>query len=232
MTGAAMIRRAAVLLIAAAALASPTASSAEFADGYDEEFPSTLTTDNATQALTTDMQRMYGAAWETADEQWVKCPEEEYFEPAWSDLDGLYYPAAILCEARFRKGRTIRALSRMVLETPEGIDATTSQAWSSSRTWERRWTPVGKRCRKGLPPGARMWTNDATCESLIASDIEYDLAAGHLKRKQYTHGTNKAGFEELYVWRCQPKNRVVRCENQMGDAFKYLPGRKNRKHAR
>ena len=60
------------------------------------------------------------------------------------------------------------------------------------------------------------------CDYLMAGDIQYAVKfQGKFPKKVFVHGTNTAGFGEIFKYKCTHKQRTARCKNSLGDSFKY-----------
>ncbi len=208
---------------------TPTPSSApnQVGEGWDRPFPDSLSSETALAAWNAELLRRYGAAFERAAERWVVCPKQAYVPGFVDPKDGLYYAPIIACEAVFATGAERVATNTVIAARPGVIDA--FDADPVSFAWTRKWRAQNDRsCTRKLAAGAALWTNDDTCPSKIVREIEDDLRTkGRPSRRYVTPGILTAGFEDLYVWRCgKPRSRVIRCENTLGDAFRYRPGRR------
>lgn len=216
-----MIRRLLILVLLAVLSAPACAFGQVSEDGYEEEFPTTLTREVAETLFTAEVLRLYGPAWEGADTQWIKCPQEEFFDPYWDEEEGTYWGAWQLCEARFSIGKTWRAITVVVTDTPAGPVV----GEPSTGTWRRGWRAAGKGCAGSEDPQGRTWTNNGRgCPFMLVADLAYDLKTKRrLSPRYYSRGTNKVGFGDVYIWRCKIKRPTIRCANPLGDAYKYTP---------
>jgi hypothetical protein len=92
------------------------------------------------------------------------------------------------------------------------------------RSWTRTWRPSSLACRRTSRLQGFLSSNDAQCDALMASDIEYDLRAGRLVHAIGYHGTNWAGFEAIASFNCTREGHYgYRCQNRLGDPFRYSP---------
>lgn len=212
---------AACLLLLLAVVTAP--AQAQVSDGaYDQEFPTHLTPSVAEAQFELELRRIWGEAWGSAAVRWLRCPAEEYFVGGWTDEAAEYFGAWQICEARFSVGRTWRATTLPFSDTPGGVQV--GQPYTG--TWQRRWRDLGRSCHLSDDPNGTVAVNTAACPFLLVDDLTYDLRVKrHLSPRYYSRGTNRAGFQDAYVWRCRRTVRAIRCANRLGDAYKYTPSR-------
>ena len=142
------------------------------------------------------------AEYGTTHPQYAECPQIERFENG-----------DAICKAEFkRSGRW-----RYVDATLRADGSVIRKPYTS--TWKRKW----RTCKSGdrYAPG-KLISNLGYCNRLMAGDVQNSVAfQGKYPKRVGFHGTNWAGFGEIAIFRCTHKGRTVRCENSLGDAFRY-----------
>ena len=172
-----------------------------------------LTPKTARAALVENLKDKYGPGFTGASTVWVKCPEEGIL-----DFDGV----KAYCMAEFEKGRT-RTYEFASVDEEFKVKTLTFGRWHRSF---RRCAP--RYLREARVVEGVLATNDRRCSTaaLMASDIDYRVRSGKLKRKSVTgwHGTNTAGYGAIATYVCHSKRRGnyfhVRCSNSLKDTFR------------
>ena len=189
--------------------------------GYE---PFVLTEDNAAREFRRLLGERYGRAFTGASKPWAICPDEEFFPLADHDDDGYYddgTPAA-LCMAQFKApGGQWRYVS---VRLEEGEDGAVFATKPFTHTWTRKWRAMGSRCLKQAGVRGRVLSNDGSCPTRMLSDVASALKQSP-KRKRIPYigwyGTNLAGFEKVARFDCRRTGRTVRCQNGLGDAWRW-----------
>jgi len=206
--------------------------------------PQKLTTASARQAADTELRARYGSRWTRSRPHYVHCAE---FTPAQDPFSEPDYtlsadereqiadnPAGAkgLCMFQFGNGRAITAGELTLAADDEARSIKTKQY---SYRYKRAWHG----CHPGPNSAARVRANKPCGgPSILAGDIEA-MASGRYPRrlpkhfKAYAHGTNTAGFDALFVYRCRSRTRSANprgsgdismhvsatCSNAVGERF-------------
>jgi hypothetical protein len=196
-----------------------------------------ITPANATQALRELLARRFGNSFAGSRHRWLKCPKQEIFPPTDEDWE------KVLCQFEFRQSSSRYRAGGLLFELIGG------KLISSSRLFTRTFSKTVKRCR--IPRTKGGWVNGVTltdrrlrasgslgrgvCRGLIgpagiANDLQYEAVRRYPRSvprrlKLRLHGTNRSGFEEAALFRCQVTRHGLSysasCANGLRDRFSY-----------